>query len=97
MLVFHATCLVMLLPWFTAMIGLNWTRLCGWRWRLLAMILTLGIMATTVCVPEVLFFAVFGSDYTSDSTLRLGTTVAERRPTGVHGAPPVTVLALHMP
>jgi type IV secretory pathway VirB2 component (pilin) len=54
MLAFHATCLVVLLPWFIAMIGLNWAGLCGWRWRLLSVILTLGIMAATVCVPEIL-------------------------------------------
>jgi len=54
MLAFQAACLVVLLPWFIAMIGLNWTRLSGWRWRLLATILTLGIMAATVCLPEML-------------------------------------------
>ena len=48
MLAFYATCLVVLLPWFFGMIFLNWARLDGWRWRVVAAALTLAIMAAVV-------------------------------------------------
>jgi hypothetical protein len=54
MLAFHGACLIILLPWFIVMICSNWARMRGWRWRLLAGVLTLAVMAAAVCIPEMI-------------------------------------------